>query len=257
MQPVKLLILEDEAPATELIKKRVAGLRQSCDILFIADSLSSAVQWWSTTDTMPGLILSDINLSDGLCFEFFTKMQISVPVIFTTAFDEFLLHSFKLNAVDYLLKPIAMADLQASFDKFEKFNLPKVPAGLLQNIYQNKINSPKAYRLRYLVDYRESILVIDTTEIVYLNSEGRLFQVYTQDGKLITVDSTLEQAEAELDPKQFFRLNRQFIVSQQAIQSILKDDNGKLRVAIKGLANYAVVSKERAPLLKRWLEGFN
>ncbi len=253
--PISVLILEDEDPAANLLISRLQGLTQSVTVLHVAESVEAACHWWSLANDKPNLILSDINLTDGLSFEFFKSMGVEAPVIFTTAYDQFMLDAFKLNAIDYLLKPVSQIALQQSMDKFIRVQPPHLPPSTADALLQSATSKTRAYRLRYMVEYRDAYLLLETDDILYLHVEGRLLQAYTRQGKTLTLDGTLDQAEAELDTSVFFRLNRQLLARREAINNLHKHFNGKLALELINWPEPALVSRERSPQLRQWLEG--
>jgi DNA-binding LytR/AlgR family response regulator len=195
--------------------------------------------------------MMDVRLSDGLSFEIFDKVKIESPIIFTTAYDEYAVRAFKYNSIDYLLKPVEQEELAAAFEKLDQISAPnhKAVEGLL-NFLQ-----PKEFRTRFLLPFRDTYKAVLVSDIVYFSSEMKISRAKLKNGSEEIVPQTMEELEQQLDPKSFFRANRQFILHIDAIQQIHNYFNGKLKVDIKGSPNAEViVSREKANLLKTWLD---
>jgi two-component system, LytTR family, response regulator LytT len=257
-----ILIIEDEAPAARRLARLLTETAPDARIVATIPSVAASVRWLQENKTID-LIMSDIHLSDGLSFEVFRQVEPSAQIIFTTAYDEYAIQAFKLNSVDYLLKPIVADELRAALAKFERTRLPisspLIPApatfdveGLLRSLH----NPATAHRQRFLVSYKDSFLPIQASDVAYFYSESKVTRLVRPDGRWFPLPETLDELTAQLDPRQFFRANRQIIVSMPSIQAAHQHFNGKLKLSLLPAPTEEVlVSRERASDFKAWLNG--
>jgi len=248
-----VLIIEDEQPNADRLKRLLLQLRPHLEILSVEDSIASSVSWLKKNQK-PDLIMMDIRLSDGLSFEIFNWVTVSSFVIFTTAFDEYAVKAFKYNSIDYLLKPIDSEELKAALIRFENLLIeqPIMPTALegLVDYLQ-----PKNYRKRFLLAYKDGYKTILTENILYFQSEWGATQAMLKNGCIEAIPQTLEDLEKQLDPKCFFRANRQFIVHIDAVKRVLNHFNGKLKLEIQHQETGEIlVSREKAPAFKAWMD---
>ena len=253
---MKALIIEDELPAAKRLKSVLKEVEPTIEIINVIDSIATAVKWIDNNPT-PDLIFMDIQLSDGLSFEIFKHAEIKCPVIFTTAFDEYAIQAFKVNSIDYLLKPIEAGDLRNSLKKFDELKKQfsaesesKQLKKLLEAITQNK----SVFKTRFLVKSGQSFIRISAEECAYFSLEKKLTYLVLFNGKKHLVDFTLDELEKQLDPKKFFRANRQFFVNIESITSVHNFFGGKLKLRLKPdtLGN-VIISREKASLFKEWM----
>jgi two-component system, LytTR family, response regulator LytT len=255
---MKVLIVEDEQLGVERLQKQLHEIDEDINILGNTDSIKASVRWLNENG-QPDVIFMDIELADGQSFEIFKQVDITSPVIFTTSYDEYALKAFKVNSVDYLLKPIKKEDLKNALDKLRR--LQKEPAtttaaGIdIENLVQQlKAVQPKNYRNRFLVKQGQRLIAIETDQIAYFYSEERLSMFKTWDKHKYIVDYNLEELEAMLDPKDFYRLNRGFIAHVKSIAQIHNYFNGKLKLELKPETDKeVVVSREKAQEFKDWM----
>lgn len=253
---MKVLIVEDELPAAKRLRQMISEVEPSVIILEIKDSISSTVRWLNENES-PDLIFMDIQLSDGLSFEIFKKVKIMCPVIFTTAFDEYAIQAFKVNSIDYLLKPINAADLRSSMKKYgelkRQFSADKESGDLkklLESLTQNKI----VYKTRFLVKSGQSFVKVSADECAYFYLENKLTYLIQFNGKKHLIDFTLDDLEKQLDPKVFSRASRQFIVNIESVASVHNFFGGKLKLHLRPeTTENVIVSRERASLFKEWM----
>ncbi|WP_433832872.1 LytR/AlgR family response regulator transcription factor [Flavobacterium anhuiense] len=251
------LIIEDEKPAARLLQRKLEKLDVKVETML--HSVEEAVQWFEN-NSHPDLIFLDIQLSDGLSFEIFEKIDIKSAIIFTTAYDEYALKAFKLNSIDYLLKPIDEDDLETAVSKF-KSRLPKVAAESsnmqldFEQIRQMLSNPfEKTYKKRFTVKIGQHLKVITTEEIECFFSENKGTYIHTYDNRDYLIDSTLEILEQELDKKDFFRVSRKFIVPLKAIKEIQVYTNSRLKVILPTYKeDEVIVSREKVQDFKSWL----
>ena len=251
------LIIEDEKPAARLLQRKLEKLEVTVETML--HSVEESVEWFSNNQH-PDLIFLDIQLSDGLSFEIFEKIDIKSAIIFTTAYDEYALKAFKLNSIDYLLKPIDEDDLEAAVSKF-KSRLPKAPAETsnLQLDFEQirqMLSNPfeKTYKKRFTVKIGQHLKVINTEEIECFFSENKGTYIHTFKNRDYLIDSTLEILEQELDKKDFFRVSRKFIVPLKAIKEIQVYTNSRLKVILPSYKDdEVIVSREKVQDFKSWL----
>ena len=211
-----------------------------------------AILEWFAENPAPDLILSDIQLADDLSFRIFSELKIKTPVIFTTAYDEYALNAFKFHSIDYLLKPIKQDDLRNSIEKFNSFRLPQALPD-----YEKLMKSleTKEYRSRFLVYAADSLIPINVNDITYFVSEDGETVLFLNSGKHYFVNESLDQLEEDLNPKQFFRINRQMIISLQSIQKIAPFGLQKLKLDLRPEYDKPVmVSKLKVTAFKNWLD---
>lgn len=251
----KILIIEDELPNAQRLQRMIKLLRPNATILSIEDSINASVAWLQK-NAMPEVIMMDVRLSDGLSFEIFNQIEIACPVIFTTAYDEYAVQAFKYNGLDYLLKPIQEAELLQAFEKLEK-QIQSITSKLDVNSLldvMRQLQQGKEYRTRFLLPFRDSYQTLLVEDIAYFFTDMGGNRAMLMDGTSVPITLTLETLEKQLDPKRFFRANRQFIVHIDAIKTIHNYFNGKLKVELKNATQEEVIiSREKAAAFKEWL----
>ena len=251
---MKLLIIEDEGPAAKRLKELIKTVRPQCEILEVIDGVDSAVRWLSN-HAAPDLIFMDIQLSDGISFDIFTKVKVEAPVIFTTAYDEYSLKAFKVNSIDYLLKPIEEEELDAAMKKFEQLHQSQITYN--PQAFQEILSrlSRTNYKERFLVKTGQALVNISVSDIAYLYSEEGLLYAKCQNGKRHVLDHTLEQVEEMLNPKDFYRVNRKALIQIGAIEKIQTYLNSRLKLTLRPSTNWdVIVSRERVGGFKEWLD---
>lgn len=248
---MKVLLIEDEIPAARQLTKLLNAVRPNLQILEALDSVESAVRWLRTFPA-PDLVFMDIQIADGLSFDIFRQTEVKSPVIFTTAFDHYAVQAFKVNAVDYLLKPVDPEDLSRALDKFENQRVtPAINYEAMAHFFQND-----KYKDRFLVKNAQHFTFVQTTDIAFFRSADGLTQAFCHNGKKHFIDHTLEELERLLDPKEFFRISRNMTLRLTAIQKIHPHLNGRLKIETSPSAPEDVlVSRERAGEFKTWLGG--
>lgn len=252
------LIIEDEVPAQHLLQELVQELRPAWKHAACLDSVESAVKWLKN-HPHPEVIFMDIQLADGLSFEILDQVDIESMIIFTTAYDEYAVRAFKVNSIDYLLKPIKKSELAGALQKYERYtkkmfhsrNKTIDVAELLNAVTEAK---PK-YRTRVLVSVGEVFFPLPIEGVAYIFSRHRISSAISFDGKRHVIDFTLDRLEEQLDPEMFFRANRQFIVNIKAVSKIHTFFNGKLILETRPKYEKKVtISREKARQFKRWLD---
>lgn len=252
----QILIIEDEAAAGEYLTQIIKKTDSKTVILDILESVELAVKWLNS-HPVPDLIFLDVQLGDGTCFEIFEEISIGCPVIFTTAHDEYALRAFKLNSIDYLLKPIRPESLKFAMDKYYQLNeensFDKVK--LLEELMYSQILSKKKPRRSFLVPFRDKLIPLKDVDFAWLTIRNSMVAATLHDDRNFVIDKNLEELENQLDPDNFFRANRQFIISRECIREIELYFNGRLLIrTFPASPNQILISKERVPVFKKWFE---
>lgn len=253
---VRALIIEDEAPAYRRLNGLLELHHPDVQVVDVLDSIEGALAWLAENPA-PDLLFSDIQLSDGLSFEIYRQAAPPCPIIFTTAYDNHMLEAFRTNGIDYLLKPIEEEDLARSLAKFNALKRSTVaPAPDMARLLAAIDARATPYRDRFLVKLGTKLLPIATRDIAHFTSTEGSTELHTREGRRHVLDLPLDTLEPQLDPRCFFRLNRQCIACIECITAVHQHFNGKLKVELKPPAPVEVmVSREKARAFKEWLDG--
>ena len=247
---MKVLIIEDEKIAANHLEMLLKEMKPSLNILAKLDSISSAVAWLNKYSA--DLIFMDIQLADGLSFSIFEQCEVKAPVIFTTAYDNYAIRAFKVNSIDYLLKPIDQEDLSNSLDKFINLHSKLQQNQSLLELTQQMIK--KEYKSRYMVKKGTRILSLAVSEIAFFHSVGKSCFADTYEAEEYHIDYTLDQIELFSNPQDFFRINRKYIISISAIEEIVPYSGNRLNIKLKACKDSDIlVSRERVKHFKNWL----
>lgn len=254
---MKILIIEDEELAVKKLQKMLISLDKNIEVIASLDSITSSVEWLQNNEA-PDLILMDIELLDGQSFEIFNQVEVKSPVIFTTSYDEYALKAFKVNSVDYLLKPIQKEDLAAAMEKYKKmFAAAAGPAPINMDVLVKELQQklqPKEFRKRFLVKNVQKLVSVETEDIAYFYSDGRLNFFKTADNKKFVVDYTMDEMEDMLDPEKYFRISRSFYVSINSVDQIHDYFGNRLMLTLKpAVDKEALVSREKVTEFKKWM----
>jgi len=250
---MKVLIIEDERPAATRMKQLIKKCLPEAEVFGHLDSISLAVKWLQS-EPNPDLIFCDIELSDGKSFEIFEQVTIESPIIFTTAYDQYAIKAFKLNSIDYLLKPIHPEELERAISKFKNQQLQ--PSFDFSQIQQLLKSQKVHHKSRFMVKIGEKIQSIPIEEVAYFLSEERTtFMQLKEASKRYILDYTLDQIEEMLNPTNFFRLNRKYIASFESIEKVLSYSNSRLKIGLRGCDdNDILISREKVVKFKEWLD---
>lgn len=257
---MRILIVEDEDLAVKKLQKTLNDVEPTAQIAGVTDSIKSTVAWLKENET-PDLILMDIELADGQSFEIFNRTTVNSPVIFTTSYDEYALRAFKVNSVDYLLKPVQKDELEAAINKFKQTRNPAGNGGttggldidILVKELQQKLHL-KEYRKRFLVKHAQKLVSIEVEDIAYFYSDGRLNFFKTEDNRKYVVDYTMDELEDMLDPEKYFRISRSFYVSVNSIEKIEDYFGNRLMLQLQpAVDKEALVSREKVTDFKKWM----
>lgn len=250
---MNVLIIEDEESAFENLKRILMDIDPSINIMSWLQSVEQSIQWFKRND-FPDLIFLDVQLSDDLSFKIFESVAVSVPIVFTTAFDEYAIKAFEINSIDYILKPISRSSIEKSITKFQSCinQTPHSYNNLIQDL--KSFSQNQSYKERFLVNKADELLIIPTADISYFFKENETY-IVLKNGDRYAIKFTLDELNLVLNPKQFYRINRQMIVSINAISKITLWFKGKLKLQLIPEYNTTVfVSREGATKFKAWMD---
>ncbi len=249
---MKILIIEDEDPAAKRLQKMLLEIEPAAELSDNIVSVSSAIKWFKE-NKLPDLVIADIQLSDGLSFEIFKAVEVLCPVIFTTAYDQYAIEAFKVNSIDYLLKPIKNEELAAAVLKFKKIK-PAAPALDIAQLLKSFASPATDYKKRFVVRYGEHIKTINIEDVAFFYTEDKINFLTTKEGRRFTIDFNLDTLESMLDPKDFFRINRQYIIGIQSIAEMFAYTKSRVLIKLNPPAKHeTIVSTERSAEFKLWL----
>jgi len=252
---MRYIILEDEKLASNRLKKLITDLRPDYNCLVTIDAVDAAVV--SLPPLRPDLIFMDIQLADGLSFDIFDQIKLEVPIIFTTAYDEYALKAFKQNSIDYLLKPIDPEELKSALDKFEKVRLKKPVSSEEPSKKMNqlvKAMNPKG-KERFVVKVGEHLKSVLTKDVQLVYSQDKGTYLFTNDHRRFLVDYTMDKVEELLNPNDFYRISRKFLVNINFIQDMVAFTNSRLEIKVEGYTDdQVIVARERVGDFKDWLD---
>ncbi len=251
---MNVIIIEDEKPSARRLQRMLFELDFKAETML--HSVEESVEWFQNNEH-PDLIFLDIQLSDGLSFEIFEQVEVKSAIIFTTAYDEYALQAFKLNSIDYLLKPIDEDDLAKAVSKYKE-RLPKQEAVTLDfdDIKKLLVNPiERDYKKRFSIKVGQHLKLVNIDDIECFYSENKGTYLHTSEGRNYLLDTTLEQLENELEPQTFFRINRKFYVNINAIKDMVSYTNSRLQIKLNSYNEQEViVARERVKDFKAWLE---
>ena len=251
---MNVIIIEDEKPSARRLQRMLEKLDIQAQTML--HSVEESIEWFQN-NPHPDLIFLDIQLSDGLSFEIFDAVAVKSAIIFTTAYDEYALQAFKLNSIDYLLKPIDEIELGEAIKKYQDNQPNKKQVTLDFNDIKNLLVNPieREYKKRFSIKVGQHIKLINIDEIECFYSENKGTYLFTSDGRNYLIDNTLEQLEETLEPKTFFRINRKFFVNIHAIKDMVSYTNSRLQIKLQTYSEQdVIVARERVKDFKNWLE---
>lgn len=246
---IQAVIIEDEKPAADYLASVLRKTAADVQVVKTIDNVKTAVQWLAENPV--DLIFLDIHLGDDIGFSIFEKLKVNAAVIFTTAYNQYAIRAFKLNSIDYLLKPFAEEDLQFALDKFRSQKLhPAIDMAALLEAFQKKPD----YQERFMVVSGQKIKSIPVSSVAYFESEGRYVKLVTQSAEKYLLDQSLESVMHKLDPNLFFRVNRQFIVGFDSIKQMIVWSKSRLKLEMQPQPDQdVIVSIDHSGEFKRWL----
>lgn len=250
---MKIVIIEDEAVAQETLARQIRETEPDVEILAVLSSVMESVVWLSQNPS-PDLLFMDINLGDGMSFSIFDKVEVRCPVIFTTAYDEYALQAFEVNCIDYLLKPVTQERLQRAIGKYRNFKGPVDNADMLGKLLAAFRTGSGNYVRSFLLPYKDKLIPLAVSRIAYIRSDMHMSEFHTLSGECYLKDSSLDTLQQQLDPKSFFRANRQYIIAREAVQDISVWFGGKFAVNLSvPTPERVIVSRAKSAAFKAWL----
>jgi DNA-binding LytR/AlgR family response regulator len=248
---MKVVIVEDEILAAEKLKRLLFEVAPEIRVLQVLETVEDSVNWFAS-NASPDLIFMDIQLDDGISFEIFDEVKIDAPIIFTTAFDEYAIRAFKVNSVDYLLKPIEQVALKNSIEKFKSiFSERRSFEDRVSQVFKQISNS---YKSRFFIKVGVKYKSVQVSEICCFFVEERNAFLKTQKGKTYDLDNSLEQLQKLIDPNLFFRINRNYMVNINCIDEIISYSTNRLKLNLKtGISDDLIVSRDKVSEFKRWM----
>lgn len=253
---MNVLIIEDEPLAAQRLETLLVQLRPNSVVVQKLDTVKRSVQWLSSQPA-PDLILLDIHLADGISFQIFEQCEVRCPVIFTTAYDEYALKAFKVNSIDYILKPVDINELKNALHKLDglRVNAAPGPHAVLNGLDNLMKMLTKRYKERYVIKVGEHLKSISVENILYFSSMEKTTFAHTHDGRQHILDFTLDQVEEQVDPQMFFRVNRKYVTAMASILDMINYPNSRLKLILKGTdASDVIVARERVAAFKAWLD---
>jgi DNA-binding LytR/AlgR family response regulator len=253
---MNVVIIEDEKLAADKLERQLNKVDETIHVIAKLESITEAINWFS--ENKCDLIFLDIHLSDGISFNIFEKIKLKTPVVFTTAYDQYAIQAFKVNALDYLLKPISKTDLSSALDKFHSLadNPKELPPIDFSALLEAMAEKKTIYKERFMVKSGGGkIIVIDTDNVAYFFAEGKYAFLVDKKGEEHLIETTLEKLVNELNPMKFFRINRQFIIGINAIDKMHAWTKSRIKIELNPPSKQeAIVSVERSPEFKKWLD---
>ena len=249
---MKILIIEDEPLAIEQLETIVSDWDVKTEIVGIIDSVETGISWFRENE-VPDLILSDVQLSDGISIEIFKHIDKELPIVFITAYDHYAIDAFKFNAIDYLLKPVDAKKLHQILDEVDADAQPflKIDYQKLADMVLNKMQSVEK---RFLIKFSGQLINLLSRDVACFYTRKKMVMVMTTAGKKMPVDEPLEKLEKELDSKKFFRVNRGIIINEDAIEKMITYSRSRIKLILKPMFEEdIIVSREKTPLFKDWL----
>ena len=251
---MKLLIIEDEKHNANRLQLMVKEIDKDIEVIDILESVADSIAWFATNKE-PDLILMDVRLSDGLCFEIFSGCVVTSPVIFTTAYDEYALRAFKVNSIDYLLKPIHRPELERALLKFKNLVGSQQTDPAISSLVEVVRKQGIVYRTRFLIQVNDGYKTIPVKDVDYIYSEFKVIYLALDNGQIQSIPYTMDELEEQLDPALFFRANRQHIITIHSIKDIHNSFNGKLKVTLFKYPHVEIlISRDKATAFKQWLD---
>lgn len=251
---MKVLIIENEKLAADHLSNLLIKYNENIEILDRLDTVKKSVRWFNN-NPHPALAFFDIQLADGISFEIFEQVEVNCPIIFTTAFNEYAIKAFKVNSVDYLLKPIDFSELKVAIDKFKRTQETS-QKGQYQEAVSNMMQlMSDNFKQRFVVKVGEHIKSIPVSNILYFYSMEKATFMHTTEDRNFVIDYSLDQLENLLDPGKFFKINRKYLIAMNAIQDIITYSNSRLKIELKHSTDMdAIVAREKVVKFKEWLD---
>ncbi len=258
MNTLRVLIVEDEIPAQANLQRAIERNFADLKVVGICSSVQGAVEWLKNPAFTADIIFMDVELSDGMCFDIFAQTPISAKVVITTAYDSYAVKAFRVNSIDYLLKPIDPEQLQAAIERCRTSlrNEPHTASLDIEQLRRALSSKRENYKQRFVVKFGDRLSVIDIEQVAYIYAEDKSTHLVTNEGRSYILDSSLDTVSEQIDPQRFFRISRNCTISIKAIQSIAKHPSNRLKVILRPQPDFEVfVSRSRTSDFIAWLEG--
>jgi len=252
---MKVLLVEDEPLAVERLENLIRQQKPDVQVVGRLDSIKRTIQWFRG-EGVADIVFMDIQLADGVSFEIFDQVEVNIPVIFTTAFNEYALKAFKVNSIDYLLKPVTPEELKAAFSKYEKLTGGAVTREKMAESIGYAIQMlGKKYKERFVIKVGEHLRSVETKDILFFYSQEKTTFAQATDGRTHILDFTLDQLEGLTDPARYFRINRKYLVGMDSLQDMISFTNSRLKLVLKKSDDKdVIVARERVQEFKNWLD---
>ena len=248
---MNILIIEDELVAQQALVRALTTNFDNISICGVLDSVDKSVSWLESTEIYPDVIFMDVELSDGKCFDIFDRVNITCPVIIVTAYNNYAIKAFEVNSIDYLLKPVSIADLSRALERC-RTRKNNIDLGALRGIITNE---SRRYKQRYLLRYNDKIVLVETSNIAYFYSEEGYTYLMTINGEKYLMDISLDTISKELNPAHFFRISRSCIVSDKAVGNVAKRLGNRIKLTLRPASDIdSFVSRSKTADFLQWLE---
>jgi two-component system, LytTR family, response regulator LytT len=252
---MNVLIIEDEEQAYTRMQKIIKEVLPDAEIVAVLVSVKSAIKWFRD-HAMPQLVFMDINLADGVSFEIFREVTITAPIVFTTAYEEYAIQAFKVNSIAYLLKPVDKEAVAQALEKLNQLQAARSPITDYTALLKTLQQSTRVYRERFVVKLGDNLRSIAVEDIAYFFTENKTTFLCTKEARKYPIDFNLDEVEGMINPKKYFRINRQFIVGMAAIEEMKSYTRSRVIIKVKPAASFeTIVSVERASDFRTWLGG--
>ena len=249
---MKVLIIEDEQLAVERLKRMLKKANTDVEVVGAISTISGSAKWLSERSC--DLIFLDIHLADGLSFDIFEQLSVEIPIIFTTAYDQYAIKAFQVNSVDYLLKPFSQEELQKSLDKYTSLYKKTTASSIDFKSLMGLIQQQEPYQKRFLIHSGQKIKSVPAEEAAYFYADSKMVFLHTFDDRSFVLDYTIDKLELCLNPEIFFRINRQFIINIKAIREMHAYPKSRVKIEVTPPCKFeTIVSIERAARFKQWL----
>jgi DNA-binding LytR/AlgR family response regulator len=250
---MKALLIEDEPYAVQQLKSLLAESAPDVNLIAVLDSIVSSVEWFAA-HSPPDLVFMDVHLADGSCFEIFNHININAPVVFITAYDQYALEAFRVNGLDYLLKPLKKKDLERSLERFYEIKSKNSTHLDYERIAREIFQKTGQYQKRLLIRYGQKITIINISDVAYFYAESKDTLICTFDKRHYPADQNLEQLQNILSPEEFFRVNRKFLINSRAITSMTSYSRSRIKLHLDPpFEEDVIVSTDKTPGFKNWL----
>jgi DNA-binding LytR/AlgR family response regulator len=254
---MKILIIEDEPHNALTLSEIITQVRTDSIILEVIESIEQAIKYFNNSINKPDLIFADIQLADGLSFEVFSKVKVRSPIIFCTAYDQYTLHAFKTNGIAYILKPVKEEDVEAAFFKYETLRESLKPNNEIVSLLKQAFNQKESFKSSILVHYKESFIPIAVNKIAFFVVENEILYIQTFDNKRYPVFKSISEIESSVDPSLFYRINRQVLLSRNAIKKVQPYFNRKVIIETDlQIQEQLIVSRLKVTEFMKWMEQF-